>query len=359
MKKVTKFLIISMLLVIATGVNGQDKKEIKNSKGGKSVNFLTAVPAESELMFKNAISRAGGVNKFLHSREPATVETQLIVRSQSDMLYSHGVFDASKGLSVTMPKAMTGYHSVHLFDANHGQLGVVYAGETLEISPDDISTTDKHIYTLMRTSTDKGVKIANQAQDLVKIIANSNTPYVGPGYDEKQLQQAKRVLAGAASIVKAKTAYANELIPGTVMLKKGADIDKYNYVVASLLGWALMPNQDAYYPQLVIKESECTTVNFPKPPVQYEKGGYWSFTAYGVDGYLHNNNSVISYYDAKPNVDGSYTVHVGNSEKCKALGNNVDMPKKGASISLRLYRPTSIEDAKEFEVEFKSKNSNK
>ena len=117
-----------------------------------------------------------------------------------------------------------------------------------------------------------------------------------------------------------------------------------------------MPNEEAYYPQLVIKEAGCTTINFPKPPVQYEKGGYWSFTAYGLDGYLHNNNSVISYYDAKPNADGSYTINVGNTEKCKALGNNVDMPKEGASISLRLYRPNSIKDAKVFEAEFQSKN---
>lgn len=323
---------------------------------GKSVNFLTAVPAESELMFKSAITRAGGINKFDHSRKPATVETQRIVRSQSDMLYSHGVFDASNSLSVSMPERMTGYHSVHLFDANHGQLGVVYAGETLEVSPDDISTTDKHIYAMMRTSTDKGVEVANQAQDQVKIVVNSGTPYNGPGYDEVQLVQTKRVLAGVAGIVKAKTAYSYELEPDTVMLKDGMDIDKYNYVFASLLGWGLMPNNDAYYPQLVLKENDCTVVNFPKPPVQYDKGGYWSFTAYGLDGYLHNNNSVISNYLAKPNSDGSYTVNVGNGEKCKTLANNVDMPKGGASISLRLYRPTNLENAKEFETIFRSKN---
>ena len=42
-----------------------------------------------------------------------------------------------------------------------------------------------------------------------------------------------------------------------------------------------MPNEEAYYPQLVIQDSECTAINFPKPPVQYEKSGYWSLTAYG------------------------------------------------------------------------------
>ena len=120
-----------------------------------------------------------------------------------------------------------------------------------------------------------------------------------------------------------------------------------------------MPNEDAYYPQLVIKEAECTAIHFPKPPVQYEKSGYWSFTAYGLDGYLHNDNSVLSYYAAKPNADGSYTVYVGNTEECKTKGNNLDMPAGGASITLRLYRPVSIDEAKEFEAEFKSKNKNK
>ncbi len=326
---------------------------------GKPVNFLTAVPAESELMFKNAISRAGGVNKFEHSRQPATVDTQVIVRSQSDMLYSHGVFDASKGLTITMPKKMSGYHSVHLFDANHGQLGVVYSGESMAINPKDISTTDKHIYAMMRTSTDQGNDVANKAQDLVQIKANSNTEYVGPGYDENQLKQAKRVLAGTASIVKAKTAYSSELEPDTVKIKNGADLDQYNYVLASLLGWGLMPNEHAYYPQLVIKDNSCTDVTFTKPPVQYDKSGYWSFTAYGKDGYLHSNNAVISSYNAKANKNDTYTVHVGNSKKCREALNHVDMPTGGAAISLRLYRPTSIDDAKTFETKFRSENAGK
>ena len=318
---------------------------------------MTAVSAESELMFNNAIDRAGSVNKFDHSRKPATVETQAIVRSQSDMLYSHGVFDASKGIEIIVPGATTGYQSVHLFDSNHGQLGVVYAGESKKIAPEDIGTDEKHIYILMRTSTDKGLEIANNAQDNVKIITNSNTPYVGPGYDQNQLKEAKRILAGTASIVKAKTAYSNELIPNTTMLKDASDIDKYNFICSNLLGWGLMPNEEAYYPQLVIEDSKCTAINFPKPPVQYAKSGYWSLTAYGKDGYLHSNNSVISAYTADANEDGSYTVYVGSSEDCKTHKNQIDMPEGGASLTLRMYRPISVEEAKKFETQFKAKNS--
>jgi hypothetical protein len=331
------------------------------SAGGKPVNLLTVVQAESELMFKKAISRAGGVNKFDHGRKPATPETQKIVRSQSDMLYSHGVFDASKSLTVVMPERMTGYHSVHLFDANHAQLGVVYSGETLTVNPGDLSTTDKHLYALMRTSTDAGLEVANRAQDLVSVKAVANTDYVGPGYDEAQLAQGKRFLAAAvpAGLVKAKTAYANEVIPGTVLLKDGTDIEKFHYISSSLLGWALMPNADAYYPQLGIKESECTAVNFPKPPVQYDHGGYWSFTAYGVDGYLRTEKAVISSYDAKANADGTFTVHVGSSKECVTNMNYLEMPDGGASITLRLYRPKSITDAKAFENSFSSDNAGK
>jgi hypothetical protein len=326
---------------------------------GKSVNFMTAVPAESELIFNQTIARAEGVNQFAHARKPATVETQTIVRSQSDMLYSQGVFDVSAGLTVTLPACTTGYQSVHMFDANHGQLGVVYCGETRTITAADVSTLDKHIYAMMRTSTDQGLEIANAAQNNVRMETNSNKDYVGPGYDQVQLKQAKRVLAGTASIVKAKTAYTNELVPETVTIKNGSDLDQYNYVLASLLGWGLMPNEHAYYPQLVIKDSDCTEVMFPAPPVRYENSGYWSFTAYGMDGYLRTKNPVVSSYSAKPNDDGTLTVYVGNSDACKAQSNQVDMPKGGTAISLRMYRPNSIANAKAFEKKFRSDNADK
>ena len=72
--------------------------------GGKTVDLLTAVPAESEKIFTETIERAGGISTFAHARKPATVDTQTIVRSQSDMLYSQGVFDVSEGMTVTVPK---------------------------------------------------------------------------------------------------------------------------------------------------------------------------------------------------------------------------------------------------------------
>jgi uncharacterized membrane protein len=284
---------------------------------GQPVTLLTAVPAESEKIFTETIERAGGINTFDHAREPATVETQTIVRSQSDMLYSQGVFDVSAGMTVTVPECTTGYQSVLMFDANHGQIGVVYCGESREVTAGQVSTEDKHIYAMMRTSTDKGIEAANAAQDAVTMEPRSATEYVGPSYDAAQLEEAKRILADGIVLVRNHTAYADELVPGTVLLKDGTDLEKYNYIFTSLLGWGLMPLEDAYYVNAVIREADCTEVTFAEPPVDYAHHGYWSLTAYTMEGYLGTENAALSAYKAEANDDGSFSVFIGNSEECQ------------------------------------------
>lgn len=326
---------------------------------GKPVNLMNVVPAESEKIFTETLERSGAVNTFAHAREPANVKTQTIVRSQSDMLYSQGVFDATEGLTVTVPDCITGYQSVHMFDADHGQIGVVYCGESRKVAAEDVSTKDKHIFAMMRTSTDKGVQAANAAQDAVTMEAVSATEYVGPGYNQEQLEEAKRFLASGIALVKGRTAYTNELVPGTVTIKDGSDLDQYNYIFSSLLGWGLMPAEDAYYVNHVIKDGECTEVTFAVPPVQLDKAGYWSLTAYTLKGYLGTDNAVVSAYSAKANDDGSYSVFVGNSVECKSKSNQIDMPEGGAALTLRMYRPTSVDAAKEFEKAFINENDGK
>ncbi len=327
--------------------------------GGLPVDITTAIPAESELMFNNTIERAGGVNKFDHSRLPATAETQAIVRTQTDMLYSHGVFDASEGLEITVPEAGLAYQSAHVFDANHGQLGVFYPGESTTITADDVSTENKHIYVLLRTSVDQGVEAANKAQDLVKVTAGSAKPYVGPGYDQEQLKFAKQFLAPAANVglVTPYTAYSKDLIPGTVLVEDATQLQQYHYITSGLLGWALMPNADAFYGVGSTVDGDCVTVNFVAPPIQ--DNGYWSLTAYGKDGYVHTDNNVIGMTEAVANADGSYTVHIGNTEECQANANHLDMPEGGSSLVLRIYRLTSLEEALDWARDFGANNTAK
>lgn len=322
------------------------------------VDFSNVVLAESNLMFTQAIERAGGVNKFHHTREAATQHSQVIVRSQSDMLYSHGVFDASKKITITMPEQKAGYHSVHIFDANHAQLAMVYANQTITITPDMVTTQDKHIYLLMRTSVDNGLDAAHMAQDAVIVKATSATPYQDANYDESQLQFAKRFMAGIIKLdlLKAQTASYQD-IDANKGIPIGDDLVSYQFVASGLLGWGLMPNEDAYYPVTYVKGTDCGVIEIDNPPLKYDNGGYWSLTAYGFDGYLRTDKTAISNKKAIKNASGGYSIWVGNTPECRNKENNLDMPDGGASLVLRMYRPTSINEAKAYEKKVKQVNN--
>lgn len=322
------------------------------------VNFSNVVRAESNLMFKQAIERANGVNKFHHTREAATQHTQLIVRSQSDMLYSHGVFDASKQVTVKMPDLITGYHSVHIFDANHAQIAMAYANETITITPDMITTEDKHVYMLMRTSVDNGLEAAHKSQDSVVVTADSDTPYQDAKYDEEQLKFAKRFMAGInkLDLLKGQTASYQE-IDTSKGIPVGDDLVSYQYIATSLLGWGLMPNAHAYYIVTYVKGTDCGVIEIDNPPLQYDNSGYWSLTAYGFDGYLRTEKTAISITNAIKNEAGGYSIWVGNTPECRSKPNYLDMPEGGASLVLRMYRPTSVSEAKAYEKKVQEVNN--
>ena len=91
------------------------------------------------------------------------------------------------------------------------------------LQPENVTTENKHIYILVRTSTDKGLEMANKAQDMIEVNAEASNQYIGPGFDQQQLGFAKKMLAAAvpAGLVQAKTSNADNLKPGTVLLKSG------------------------------------------------------------------------------------------------------------------------------------------
>ncbi|CAK0804165.1 unnamed protein product [Prorocentrum cordatum] len=120
-----------------------------------------------------------------------------------------------------------------------------------------------------------------------------------------------------------------------------------------------MPLEDAYCSNVVIKKADCTEVSFAKPPVDYDNLGYWSLTAYNMEDYLGTDSAALSAYKAESNDDGSFSIFVGNNQDCKSKANQIDMPEGGAALILRVYRPTSLEAAKEFETKLVADNNGK
>ena len=65
----------------------------------------TFVRAETDRMFTDLQRDAGGVNRFQHNREPASVDRQTVVRMNRDTLYSFAVVDLAGGATLTLPDA--------------------------------------------------------------------------------------------------------------------------------------------------------------------------------------------------------------------------------------------------------------
>ena len=112
------------------------------------------------------------------------------------MIYSYGVYDASGGIEITVPDYDL-YHIVHVFDENHITLAVVYPGETVNITKEDLTYGD-HVYLFMRTQRrsmdEEGLKELNKRQDAVVIKNGSSKPYISEvKYDPGFLQQATQL----------------------------------------------------------------------------------------------------------------------------------------------------------------------
>ena len=67
------------------------------------VNVDNFVRAETHRMFSDLQRDAGGVNRLLHNREPASVDRQTVIRLNRDTLYSFAVVDISESATLSLP----------------------------------------------------------------------------------------------------------------------------------------------------------------------------------------------------------------------------------------------------------------
>jgi len=311
--------------------------------GGEKVTMDNIVRAETAKYFAEETILTGP-NKFRHERKGIQLDHQTVIRSNFDLIYSYGVFDASGGLTVTVPPYDL-YQSVQIFDENHVTLAVVYPGETKTINKDQLTYGD-HCYLFMRTMPpsmdEKGLKKLHERQDSVVVKAGSAKPYVSEvKYD-----------------VKSFNALRNELIaraPKETVIYKGFvesldAIQSPHYQMTNLAGWGGLPATQTHY--FVVLPGDVASANgqpasmtFKAPDLQYDRSGYWSLTVYDADGWVVTDPFKISSHEAKPNPDGTYTINFNGP---KGSINDLQAPK-GWNALFRCYLPKSLDSILAFE----------
>ena len=352
--KALKLLVIG--LALASGFSHADEKTGvgKNgvalvsspaftAEGGEKVTMENVVRAETAKYFAEETIKTGP-NKFRHERQGIQLDNQTIIRSNFDLIYSYAVFDASKGLSVTVPPYDL-YQSVQIFDGNSITLGVVYPGETMKISPDQLTVGD-HVYLFMRTQPpsldEAGMNKLHERQDSVVVEAGSAEPYVPEvKYDLASFNTLREDLIKRAP---------KETVIWKGFVESLDAIESPYYQMTNLAGWAGLPATQAHYFVVLpgdkaAADGKPSSMTFKAPDLQYDRKGYWSLTVYDADGWVVSKPFKISSLEAEPNADGSYTLNFNGPE---GTPNNLQVPKNWNAL-FRAYLPKSRDSILAFE----------
>ena len=275
------------------------------------------------------------VNSIRHAREPSGPDNQFVITENKDVLYSHAVVDTMGGATITNPD--WDYLSmIQIIDENHYTLHVLYAGESVTLTPEDL-TTGRYVFLNMRTglksTDDAGLADAHAHQDGFVIDASSAEPYRAKGFDTDSLDAVR------ASLV----ARAGEADKPELFFGRPEDVDPEMFLIATAKGWGGLPYADAVYVSTIVPEGAsaegaCSEMTLPRPPLRFDEGAFFSVTTYSADSWIVEENFALNDRAAEANDDGSVTFRYN----CPGEPNNMDV-QEGWTQVIRLYQPQSAD----------------
>ena len=334
-KSLVPFLVFSALTASLAGAEEDlAYASERNDQGEIVVDESNFTIAETDRYFVDH-SKEHKVNTFRHSREMSTVENQFVVRENRDVMYSHAVVDISEGATLINPEWDV-FSVIQVIDENEYTIASIYPGEQKTFTPEDVALGN-HVFLNMRTGVrsldEKGFAEAHKHQDSVVIDAKSAKPYKAKGFEKKSLDETRARL-------KARMAEADK--PEFYFGSKD-EIEPTQFLIASAVGIFGLPIKDAAYlntiqPTGEVKKGAPSKITLPKPPLNFDKGGFFSVTTYDAKGWIAKEEYALNNKTAKANEDGSITFHFNAPGK----PNNIDVVEDW-TVLIRLYAPKSKE----------------
>ncbi|WP_066224137.1 DUF1254 domain-containing protein [Formosa haliotis] len=303
-------------------------EETKTAETALTVTEDNYVQAETDWNW-NVQQASTPINHWLH-KEPVTKENQTIIRSNADVVYSLALVDVSEGATFTIPKRENGaMQLMQLIDENHFTRKVIFAGESATLTPKDLSG-GTYVYILARTRISDDLGETKQAQKGMIIDAKSAIPYKSKGFKSEDVE------AFRTKLIKDVTEDHLEIVGAKGFGEKPSDVDKVNYLHVAAMGWGGLPPKYAQYTALIKGQgsgAKNQTLTFPKPDLDYDKGGFFSITTYNAESWIGEENFYISMDRMKDNGDGTVTVDFNSGTPY-----SVDV-SEGWNGTLRLYLP--------------------
>jgi hypothetical protein len=298
------------------------------SRAAERVTPDNFVRAESDTNFKIKVDQ-GMFGKLGHVREPAPIDNQLVVRVNRDTLFSWGVFDLSRPLTIVKPDTGKRFQSMLVINEDHYVKMIAYDPGEYVLTQKKIGT--RYVQIAVRTLVDannpEDVKAANAIQDRIAIKQTDPGKFEIPDWDE-----ATRTKVSNGLKLMGSTLPDSKRMFGDVN-----QVDTVRHMIGTAAGFGGNPETDAVYLNYTPEKNDgeaSYVLKVGKVPVD----GFWSVSVYNADGYFQKNdyNSYsFNNMTAKADAKGDTTIHFGGDPKQE----NYLPVMKGWNYTVRLYRP--------------------
>lgn len=288
--------------------------------------------AESDLYF-SGIVKNGGFGKLDHTREPAPLDKQTIIRLNRDTLYSSGVFDLDAGpVTVTIPDVGKRFISMQVFDEDQYTHRVAYKPGSYTLTRGAIGT--RYVAVAFRTLADPGnrqdMAQAHAAQDAIKVDQPGGPgKFEVPAWDQASQKKVRDLLI----------ALSDTLPDKNRMFGTRAEVDPVRFLLGAASGWGGNPDKEAIYLNIFPEKNDGKTAYGLKVPAGVPVDGFWSVTVYNAEGFFTpNSQNAYSLNDvtAKKSADGAVEIQFGG---CDGKVVNCLPVTPGWNYMVRLYRP--------------------
>jgi hypothetical protein len=287
--------------------------------------------AESDMYFARFV-KEGAFGKFKHERELASIDHQTVIRLNRDTLYSFGVFDlAAAPVTVTLPDAGKRYMALQVINEDHYAQDVFYAPGKHTLTQEAVGT--QYVCLAIRTFVDPNspadVKAVHALQDAIKVEQKAVGKFEAPAFDAASLKKVREALLNLAA--------ANGGLDSARMFGRKNEVDPVQHLIGTAAGWGGNPPYAALYSGVEPRENDGKTayvLTVKDVPVD----GFWSVSVYNQDGFFAKNAKnayTVNNVTAKPNADGSVTIHFGGGENTP----NAIPIMPGWNYTVRMYRP--------------------
>lgn len=288
------------------------------------------VRAESDMYISSMVKDAG-LGKFLHRREPASIDNQTVIRLNRDTLYSSAVFDLDAGpVTITMPDAGKRFMSMQVVNEDHYVPQVTYDAGEHTLTREGVGT--RYVVVGVRTLVDpadpKDVEDVHALQDAIKVSQKSIGTFEIPAWDpasQKTVREALLVLG--STMPDFKKAFGTK-----------DEVDPVRHLIGTATGWGGNPDKDAVYLNITPAKNDGATVyklDVKDVPVD----AFWSVSVYDAAGYYEKNPYdayALNDITAKKGADGEIAIQFGG---CDGKIENCLPITKGWNYTVRLYRP--------------------